>query len=486
MLPNEFRVVPVIHDGLVLTGGAPDMEQIDVLIDGVAQDPDAVAPDNRYLLIAPPPAAEYELDLRDAETNTSLPGAPLTIRSGLWKGDVHTLKDTLVYGFAEHLETPDTPVALVAYSDGKIIAFATTNPDAGGEFCLSLPRDIVDGETQHTIHIGVAGSDYLLRNGSFTPRRHHRLSTPRILQLPLEERTIRLKISTPNMKEAPMWGDYHFAVSLKQSLERLGQRTNIDTLDNWYDFAGDQDVTITLRGRQQYKPDPNNTNIMWLISHPDRIPPEEYAAFDHIAVASDIYAAQLKLEGLKHVSALHQATDATLFIADSEIPRKPACLFVGNSRREYRTMVQWCIQRDIPLDLYGGGWEGVVDPALVKGTNIANTDLPQYYASHLILLNDHWDSMRENGFISNRMFDGSAVGTPILSDPVQGLAEVFGDSISTAESPETFERLIKDCLENPTPYLQRAETARNIVLEAHTFDHRARQLSALIDRYAVV
>ena len=227
---------------------------------------------------------------------------------------------------------------------------------------------------------------------------------------------------------------------------------------------------------------------MWLISHPDRIPEDEFADYDHIAVASDIYAAELRERGVPSVSVLHQATDATLFhgvqACESPPVRKPASLFVGNSRREYRTMVKWCVQRDIPLELYGGGWEGVLPDEMVRGTSVANADLPTFYASHLMLLNDHWDSMRDNGFLSNRLFDGSAVGTPILTDPVAGLADVFGDTISVADNIEAFASILHNCLADPGPFLDRAARAQEIVLAAHTFDHRAEQIADLIDGIA--
>ena len=83
------------------------------------------------------------------------------------------------------------------------------------------------------------------------------------------------------------------------------------------------------------------------------------------------------------------------------------------------------------------------------------------YAGHLLLLNDHWDSMRIDGFPSNRLFDGSAVGTPVRTDPVAGLSEVFGDAIATASGPEEFAGLARDCMTAPVPSCWRA-TASSI------------------------
>ena len=69
-----------------------------------------------------------------------------------------------------------------------------------------------------------------------------------------------------------------------------------------------------------------------------------------------------------------------------------------------------------------------------------------------------------------------------LTDPVAGLADVFGDAISEAGDEDTFAAIIEDCLANPADYLDRARRAHDIVMAAHTFDHRAQQLSDLIDQ----
>jgi spore maturation protein CgeB len=142
------------------------------------------------------------------------------------------------------------------------------------------------------------------------------------------------------------------------------------------------------------------------------------------------------------------------------------------------------MQKDLPLELYGGGWDGVLPEGRVRGTSVSNAELPDFYGGHLMLLNDHWDSMRDNGFLSNRLFDGSAVATPILTDPVAGLADVFGDAISEAADIESFADIVQDCMENPEPYLERARNAHDIVMAAHTFDHRAIELVEIIDRIA--
>ncbi|WP_435165149.1 CgeB family protein [Falsirhodobacter sp. 1013] len=462
MSEGSPRILPIVHRGIVLIQDAPPGLSVRL-------DETPLPGDGSQRIITPP------------DTAFTLQGGPskVCIRPGGWTGRITGQKGRLVTGVAADLADPAADVAVIAFSGARILAFATARAVEGGRFLLVLPEDAETGP-RRVLHLGIVGSDHLLDDGTLAIGRAREGAAPR--KPAHTGRTIRIKIACPNLKEAPAWGDYHFARSLQTSLERLGHRVMVDTHDAWYARREDEDVAIVLRGRARYKVQPDKINLLWLISHPDRLTPDEYADYDHVAVASDIYAATLRQNGVTNVGTLHQATDAALFRAELTLPRQKSCLFVGNSRREYRTMVRWCIQRGVPLDLYGGGWDGVIDPAMLRAPSIANADLPRFYASHQILLNDHWDSMRDHGFLSNRLFDGSATGTPIITDAIAGIAEVFGDTIPTAADIDTFAGLVEDALARPESWLERAAEARRIVHGAHTFDHRAATLSDLIER----
>jgi len=474
--------VPVLHHGILILAGSdaahpPRIEAND----GITPRVSLSGLPGQWLIDPVPDGEEIRIRLpRTAEDN----GPALTVRAGGWSGRVEWSLGGAVAGWARDLHAPARSLQVVAFDARGPVAFATTRAQDSGRFLIVLPAEATRHRPRRDLQIGICGSDFLL-DGS--PVRLPPPS-PHMLQLtsrPLQDLGIRIKISTPNLKEAPLWGDWHFARSLAAGFERIGHQAGVDTADAWYAKGLREDVMLMIRGRHRITVDPARINIMWLISHPDRIPDEEFADFDHVAVASDIYAAILRGRGLPSVSVLHQAADAHLFQPpDPAVPRLPRPVFVGNSRREYRTMVKWCIQQDLPLDLYGGGWEGILPPEAVVAPSVTNADLGALYGRHVLLLNDHWDSMREGGFLSNRLFDGSATGTPILTDPVAGLADVFGDTIPVAGDAESFAAIVSDCLADPAPYLERAARAREIVLAAHTFDHRAAELSALIERIA--
>lgn len=476
MAIDDLKIVPVLQHGM-LAGTATDAlsvtsaDGLDITLTRVGQTP--------QVLLSPVPKADLSVMVAG---QSSIP-----IQIGGWAGSVDRTQGGLVTGWARNLRLPGADCMVVAWSGARVLAMAPARAADAGRFIMVLPPEVTGTAVPVPVTLGIAGSDHLLTGGQlqFAPPQHSNLAlTPQLFPQPRHDLSIRIKISTPNLKEAPMWGDYHFANSLAAAFERQGCQAGVDTADAWYAQTAHEDVVLAIRGRHRVKVDPDKVNIMWIISHPDRIPDDEYADYDHIAVASDIYANQLRERGLPSVSVLHQATDATLFNRDPERHRKPSCLFVGNSRREYRTMVKWCLQKQVPLDLYGGGWEGILPEPMLRGTSIANADLPDCYGTHLLLLNDHWESMRENGFLSNRLFDGSGVATPILTDPVRGLADVFGDTISEAGDQERFAEIIASCIDDPEPFLERAARAHEIVMSAHTFDHRATALTEIIDQIA--
>lgn len=486
-MPSKPRLIPVLHVGIVQTAGGAGAPGLTVRLqtqDNHAVNFTPVSASLGQILIDPIPQGDVTLHVD--QNGAPVAGSPLQVQVGGFNGAVEWVHGRVITGRARNLRKPGQDVSVVGYTASGRTVFATAMAAEGGRFVMLVPEGILDGQDAESLTLGVAGSDYVLEDGLIAPQRPARRRTLKLQSRPLSMLALRIKISTPNLKEAPMWGDYHFATALRAAFEAIGQQANVDTVDTWYQRPAQEDVVLTLRGRNRLTVDPGKINIMWLISHPDRIPDDEYADYDHICVASDIYAAILRGRGLPSVSVLHQATDAALFSPLPDQVRTPRCLFVGSSRREYRTMVKWCVESEVPFDLYGGGWEGILPAEMLRAASIANQDLPACYGSHLILLNDHWDSMRDNGFLSNRLFDGSAVATPMITDPVAGLADVFGDSIATADTRERFADLVQDCLANPEPYLARARAARDIVLGAHTFDHRARQLSDIIDRLVAV
>ena len=83
-------------------------------------------------------------------------------------------------------------------------------------------------------------------------------------------------------------------------------------------------------------------------------------------------------------------------------------------------------------------------------------------------MNDHWDDMREKGFVSNRIFDALACGTCVISDDIEGLNDLFGDRVITYKTPSQLKELIDENLEKDNQYDVE-------FMSQHTYSNRVNQ-----------
>jgi spore maturation protein CgeB len=106
---------------------------------------------------------------------------------------------------------------------------------------------------------------------------------------------------------------------------------------------------------------------------------------------------------------------------------------------------------------------------------------PAFYAASRFTLNVTRADMIAAGFSpSVRLFEAAACATPIISDVWEGLDTLFEPAreIVLAEAPETVLDMLKGTGEESRKAMATAARAR--ILAAHTSDHRAAELEALL------
>lgn len=94
-----------------------------------------------------------------------------------------------------------------------------------------------------------------------------------------------------------------------------------------------------------------------------------------------------------------------------------------------------------------------------------------------ILLNDHWDDMKDNGIISNRIFDALAAGAFIISDDMPQLHKYFEGCLVTYRDREDLKNKIDYYLTHEDERKEIVGKGKKIVLRNHTFDARAKEIS---------
>ena len=303
-------------------------------------------------------------------------------------------------------------------------------------------------------------------------------SKPEILKKLVNEdySDIIIAIKSPNPKNAHHWGDYFFSKALKKSFEKKGFNVIIQEREEWYDDSIKPDINLVLRGLVEYKPNFDEINMMWNISHPDMVEIKEYENYDICFIASQKYADLLNDKVKTVVKPLLQCTDPDVFYTEKVDSLTDDILFVGVTRGVYREIVKDVLKTGHDVSIYGKGWEKFIDDKFIKGDFIDNSKLHKYYSSCKILLNDHWEDMREMDFPSNRIFDALACGTFVISDYMSCIDSLFDGNVVTYDNVNDLDEKIKYYLDNPEKRKSLALNGKDIVLKNHTFDNRVDEI----------
>lgn len=270
------------------------------------------------------------------------------------------------------------------------------------------------------------------------------------------------------------WGDVPFARDLGDALENLHQDVVIDRYGAFSRPTSYlDDVILTLRGRFPVAHQAGRVNIMWVISRPDLVTPEEVRGYDLVYAASPLWAQHMSELSGREVRVLHQATNGAKF--NPALPLDESVddtVFVGGARPEAsgRPIVSMALEASAEIGLWGPNWSSFAPAQAVRGDFLAFDDAPTVYRSAGIVLNDHWADMAQWGFINNRTFDAVAAGTPVISDYVEGL-EMFDGAVVPCADAETMAKLLVDRSWQPSRSEMDQISAR--VRTEHSFAARA-------------
>lgn len=298
----------------------------------------------------------------------------------------------------------------------------------------------------------------------------------------LDEKQIDVLGAMPGDESKKYWGDWHYALALKKEFEKQGYKVVVRTRNDWYAHSNAK-YRIVLRGNRAYYPttDDNKKYIMWNISHPEDVTIKEYNLYDYVFFASqrmlDMYQSQI----IPPAGVLLQCTDSETMQATDNHDKKYELLFVGNSRNVYRQILKDLLPTEHHLTVYGRHWEAYPVQDYVVSDYIDNEKVGQAYHDAKILLNDHWDDMRQYGIISNRIFDALAVGAFVISDDMTEIVEVFKGAVITYNDREDLTRKVDYYLAADEERQDKAKLGQEIVLREHTFAKRVEAIRRVME-----
>jgi spore maturation protein CgeB len=246
------------------------------------------------------------------------------------------------------------------------------------------------------------------------------------------------------------------------------------------------DVHVVVRGLQPVRRTPGQAHVLWVISHPESITAQECDDADLVLVASHRFADELRARTRTPVEVMLQATDTDRFRPRPVDPQHAHDVaVVAKSRDVFRPAVAAAVAGGLRPAIYGSGWEPFVDRELLVRDYVANDELPIVYSSVGVLLNDQWETMQTWGFVSNRVFDALACETPVISEDLPEIAELFDGAVLTFHDGPELRALVDDVLADRAAARARAARGRALIEARHTFDHRAAQLIDALHRHGL-
>ena len=258
------------------------------------------------------------------------------------------------------------------------------------------------------------------------------------LNLLNNKRHIRINTAIPKTSVAREWGDLYLARAIRKKLEENNRRVSISFGENKNRRLGfNEDINFNLRGLEPLNVPKFTKSIIWVISHPDKINFWELHNNQMIFVASEKFAINLnnivkeldnspkKIDKVKFVpqfTTLNKFNDLENTSKNEKVIYD--FIFIGNTRNVFRDSVKLAIKNNLNVRVIGKGWENFVPKELILDQLVPNKELPNFYNLGRVVLCDHWEDMKNNGFISNRIYDLIFLNKVILCDSVLGIKKI--------------------------------------------------------------
>ncbi len=141
-------------------------------------------------------------------------------------------------------------------------------------------------------------------------------------------------------------------------------------------------------------------------------------------------------------------------------------IFIGNTKKNaIRPVIRDLGHPPYRITVWGWGWDGLIPSHWYGGVYYENSLLNELYARSKIVLNDHHEDMRREGFINPRILDVLASGGFVISDRVLGMDEFLDHSVVTYESPEDLQRAIHHYMREDNEREMLSRRGQNIAVQ---------------------
>jgi spore maturation protein CgeB len=289
-------------------------------------------------------------------------------------------------------------------------------------------------------------------------------------------------------------GDWYTAHEIGEALaRRFGWRVSYLQRedDDWYRLPEDLDyVLVTMDSFDARHVPPGLTVIAWIRNWTERWLERPWFSRVDVVLASSRRSAELVEEATgRSAISFPLATNPARFSPRPAVPEfESDYVFTGNYWRADRAIeAALDPRREERLLLFGHRWNEVKRMRPYARGPIEYDRLADVYVSTKLVIDDTAGPTLPYGALNGRVFDALACGRIALTNCEAGVRELFDDEYPTWNSRETLRERLDELLADKERREELAERYRAIVLERHTYDHRADELVRILrDRERVL
>jgi len=254
-----------------------------------------------------------------------------------------------------------------------------------------------------------------------------------------------------DIPDRKVWGDYWFKENLIKEFIKSGY-----PVDN-----SNPKTLLHLFGEPIEHISSATYNILWIHSHPDWISPEILEKYNKIYCISRYFTNKITNMGF-NAEFLMIPTNMTPISTQKVYD----IVFVGNTKQnKIRKIISDLGNHSYKIKIWGWGWKGLIPEEWYGGDYYHNEKLNELYAASKIVLNDHHEDMRIEGFINPRVLDVLASGGFVVSDNVEGMEELLNNSVVTYNTREELHERVGKYLNDDKSRILLAKRGQGIALK---------------------
>ncbi len=315
------------------------------------------------------------------------------------------------------------------------------------------------------------------------------------VRAPVTPAPIRVAVLSPRVGPDSLWGEAMIAAELREALE---WRPDVAEA-RLFDYGGAEgiaafapDLVLSFSAWRRPLRFERAVSVFWVVNFTHELmPPGQFLTWDDaLRLGADAYAANTP-EGVarlgRHARAelLHMGANPRVHRPCGVTPRyRSEVCYLGSynpATKGHAAFDRYLLPaagRD--LALWGEMWDRAPSALRRRWRGVLpNGEIARLYSSVDVAIGFNAESQAAAGMVNNRVFEVLSCGALLLSDRVPTIEDLFGDvAVFTDGGDDTRDKLAW-WLARPDERAALAARARERILAAHTYDHRARQLVEL-------